>query len=76
MATGAAPRSMDIAADGESLYIVNYNSDTVSKVRTSDMTEVAELATNHHPIGISYDAATSSVWVANYSGSIQIFADS
>ncbi|MEE8332025.1 MAG: YncE family protein, partial [Acidimicrobiia bacterium] len=33
VATGSAPRSMDIAADGRSLYVVNYNSNTVSKVR-------------------------------------------
>ncbi|MDH3731747.1 MAG: hypothetical protein OES13_11620 [Acidimicrobiia bacterium] len=75
VATGSAPRSMDIAADGQSLYVVNYNSNTVSKVRTADMTETAELPTNHHPIGITYDTGTSSVWVANYSGTIQIFGD-
>jgi len=74
VATGAAPRSMDISDDGEALYVVNYNSDTVSKVLTSDMTEVQELATNHHPIGITYHAGE--VWVSNYSGTIQVFRDS
>ena len=75
VSTGQAPRSMDIAADGQSLYVVNYESSTVSKVTTGDMTEVQELPTGHHPIGITYDAATGRVWVACYSGEILIFDD-
>ena len=73
VATGAAPRSMDISDDGEALYVVNYNSSTVSKVLTADMTEVQELDTNYHPIGITYFAGE--VWVSNYSGTIQVFVD-
>jgi YVTN family beta-propeller protein len=64
---------MDIAADGESLYVVNYESSTVSKVTTADMVEVQELPTGHHPIGITYDAGTGRVWVACYSGEIMVF---
>ena len=37
VATGSAPRSMDISADGRSLYVVNYESGTVTKLRASDM---------------------------------------
>ena len=37
VATGAQPRSMAIAPDGKSLFVVNYDSSTMSKVRTSDM---------------------------------------
>jgi YVTN family beta-propeller protein len=75
VATGSAPRSMDIAADGQSLYVVNYESSTLSKVTTADMVEVQELATGHHPIGITYDPMTGRVWVACYSGEIEIFDD-
>ena len=75
VSTGQAPRSMDIAADGQSLYVVNYESSTVSKVTTGDMVEVQELPTGHHPIGITYDAATGRVWVACYSGEILIYDD-
>jgi YVTN family beta-propeller protein len=75
VATGSAPRSMAISDDGTALYLVNYRSDTVSKVRTSDMTETEEHATGHLPIGITYDPATREVWVSNYSGTIQVFVD-
>ena len=75
VATGSAPRSMEISDDGSALYVVNYNSNTMSKVRTGDMIEVSEHPTGPQPIGITYDAATRQVWVANYSGTIQVFAD-
>ncbi len=55
--------------------MVNYHSNTMSKVATGDMTEVEEHPTGHHPIGITYDPATREVWVANYSGTIQVFTD-
>ena len=35
--TGSAPRSMDISADGTALYVVNYESNTMSKVRADDL---------------------------------------
>lgn len=73
VATGAAPRSMEISDDGTALYVVNYNSNTLSVVRTADMTEIAEVPTNLRPIGVTYDAPTRQVWVANYSGTIQVF---
>ena len=66
---------MAIADDGRSLYVVNYHSNTVSKVRTRDMKVVQTVETNHHPIGITYDAQTRQVWVACYSGSIMVFKD-
>jgi YVTN family beta-propeller protein len=75
VATGSAPRSMDIASDGLSLYVVNYESSTVSKVTTADMVEVQELPTASRPIGITYDGGTGRVWVACYSGEIEIFDD-
>jgi YVTN family beta-propeller protein len=75
VATGQAPRSMDISDDGTALFVVNYESATVSKVRTADMVETQSLGTNQHPIGITYDAAARKVWVANYSGTLQVFTD-
>jgi YVTN family beta-propeller protein len=75
IATGDAPRSMDIAADGQSLYVVNYESNTVSKVLTADMSVVQTVDVNTHPIGITYDAGTGRVWVACYTGTIEIFDD-
>jgi YVTN family beta-propeller protein len=75
VSTGSAPRSMAISDDGQFLYVVNYDSDTVSKVRTSDMQVVQSVAVNSAPIGITYDPDTRQVWVACYSGSIQVFQD-
>jgi YVTN family beta-propeller protein len=75
VATGEAPRSMDISADGTVLYVVNYRSDSVSKVRTADLAVLQTVPTELRPIGITVDRATSEVWVANYSGSIQVFRD-
>ena len=74
--TGKEPRSMAISADGGALYSVNYESSTVTKVRTSDLHVVDEVQTDHHPIGITYEPTTRSVWVACYGGSILVFDDS
>lgn len=74
-ATGAQPRSMDIAPDGRSLYVVEYTNDTAAKIRTDTMQVIQRVKTRHHPIGISYDIATRQVWIACYSGVIQVFRD-
>jgi YVTN family beta-propeller protein len=73
--TGDAPRSMTISDDGTALYVVNYFSNTMSKVRTADMVEVEEFGTWSKPIGITYDAPTREVWVSSYSGAIEVFVD-
>jgi YVTN family beta-propeller protein len=73
--TGDAPRSMAIAEDGAALYVVNYGSGTVSKVRTSDMAVVQTLPVRPQPIGITYDAASRSVWVAIYGGALLVLED-
>lgn len=75
VATGSAPRSMVLSDDGTALYVVNYSSNTLSKVRTADMVELEEHRTGHHPIGITYDAATRQVWVSPYGGPIQVWVD-
>lgn len=73
--TGDQPRSMDIAPDGRSLYVVEYTSDSAAKIRTDTMEVIQRVETRHHPIGISYDIATRQVWIACYSGVIQVFRD-
>ena len=74
--TGSAPRSMAMSPDGKALYVVNYFSNTVSKVRTGDMRVLQNVSVNSSPIGITYDAPTHTVWVACYSGTIEVFNDS
>jgi YVTN family beta-propeller protein len=73
--TGEDERSMAIATDGRSLYVVNYLSDTVTKLRTSDMSVLQTVPTGVHPVGITYDATTGDVWVAVYTGQLLVFAD-
>jgi YVTN family beta-propeller protein len=75
VSTGDAPRSMAMSTDGKALYVVNYFSNTVSKVRTGDMRVLQTVSTNSSPIGITYDAPTRTVWVACYSGTIEVYKD-
>ena len=62
-----------VSTDGQSLYVVNYESSDVSKLAAGDLHLLQTVQTGYHPIGITYDRATGAVWVANYGGSIQIF---
>lgn len=74
--TGSLPRSMALSGDGMHLYVVNYGSDKMTKVRTLDMKVVDNIKTNDKPIGITYDNETNNIWVACYEGSIMVFHDS
>ena len=74
--TGSLPRSMALSGDGRHLYVVNYGSDKLTKVTTSDMKVVDNIKTNDKPIGITYDNETNNIWVACYEGSIMVFHDS
>ncbi len=71
--TGHAPRSMALSADGRYLFVVNYLSRSLSVIAVRNMQEVQNLPTNMHPIGVTCDPETGEVWVACYSGSIQVF---
>ena len=71
--TGEAARSLDISSDGSALFVVNFNSDTVSKVRTSDMKVLQTLKVCNEPIGVTYDSSTNRTWVACYGGSLKVF---
>ena len=73
--TGRAPRSMDVSADGTALYVVNYESHTMSKIRTRDFAILQEFATTPRPIGITYDPFNNEVWVSTYSGTIHVYAE-
>ena len=74
--TGSLPRSMALSGDGRHLYVVNYGSNKLTKVTTSDMKVVDNIKTNDKPIGITYDNETNNIWVACYEGSIMVFHDS
>ena len=74
--TGNAARSLDISADGTALYVVNYVSDTVSKVRVSDLSVLETRKVCNEPIGVTYEPKNRRVWVACYGGLIKVFDDS
>jgi YVTN family beta-propeller protein len=73
--TGAAPRTIALSSDGRSLYVVNYDADTLAKVNTATMQVVQRLPTGHHPVGVTFEPATHTVWVACYSGSLMLFRE-
>ncbi|MSO28602.1 MAG: YncE family protein [Candidatus Planktophila sp.] len=75
VATGKSARSLAISSDGSSLFVVNFRSGTLSKVRTSDMKVIQNIKVCTEPIGVTYDSETSRTWVACYGGSIKVFAN-
>ena len=75
VATGKSARSLAISTDGSSLFVVNFRSGTLSKVRTSDMKVIQNIKVCAEPIGVTYDSDTSRTWVACYGGSIKVFAN-
>lgn len=74
--TGSAARSLDISTDGTALYVVNYKSNTVAKVRVSDFKVLQKVKVCKEPIGITYEPVHKKVWVACYGGAIKVFSDS
>jgi YVTN family beta-propeller protein len=73
--TGLTARSLDISSDGTALFVVNFNSDTVSKVRTSDMKVLQTIKVCNEPIGVTFDSSTNRTWVACYGGALKVFAN-
>ena len=71
--TGEAARSLAISSDGTALFVVNFFSDTVSKVRASDMKVLQNIRVCNEPIGVTYDSSTNRTWVACYGGSLKVF---
>jgi YVTN family beta-propeller protein len=71
--TGATARSLAISGDGSALFVVNFTSGTVTKLRSSDLSKVQTIKVCKEPIGITYDNATNRTWVACYEGSVKVF---
>ena len=73
--TGEAARSLAISADGSTLYVVNFKSGTMSRVRTIDMKVTQNIKVCIEPIGITYDVPSGNTWVACYQGQIKIYSN-
>jgi YVTN family beta-propeller protein len=73
--TGNAARSLAISSDGTALFVVNFNSDTISKLRASDMKLMQTLNACNEPIGITYDTPTGNTWVACYKGQVKVYSN-
>ena len=71
--TGATARSLAISGDGSALFVVNFTSGIVTKLRSSDLSKVQKIKVCKEPIGITYDNATNRTWVACYEGSVKVF---
>jgi DNA-binding beta-propeller fold protein YncE len=75
VSTGKAARSLDISDDGSALFVVNFGSGTMSKVRASDMKLIQTIKVCNEPIGISFDAPSQHTWVACYGGAIKVLSN-
>ena len=73
--TGEAARSLSISSDGTTMFVVNFKSNTMSKVRTSDMKVLETFRACNEPIGVTYDTPTGNTWVACYKGQIKIYSN-
>jgi YVTN family beta-propeller protein len=73
--SGTTPRTMVMAPDGRSLYVVNYDDSTITKMATADLSVLQVLATNEHPIGVTFEPTKGRLWVAGYAGSLQLYDD-
>jgi DNA-binding beta-propeller fold protein YncE len=75
VSTGKAARSLDISDDGSALFVVNFGSGTMSKVRASDLKLIQTIRICNEPIGVTFDAPSQNTWVACYGGSIQVLSN-
>ena len=73
--TEGGPRSMTLSPNGKSLYVVNYFEDVFTKINTDSMQIEAVIPTSSKPIGICGNWESSEIWVACYSGKIEVFKD-
>lgn len=74
-AGGDAPRSACIDGTGQFLYVVQYKDNKLAKYRCADLSAVETVKTADKPIGVTYDVARQTVWVACYTGAIWVFSD-
>ncbi len=73
--TPGGPRSMILSPDEKSLYVVNYLANSFTKINTDSMKIDAVIETSGKPIGICGNWENAEIWVACYSGKIEIFKD-
>ena len=70
MGSGNGPQG--IAFDGANIWVANFASDNVSKLRASDGANLGTFATGNYPVGIAFDGAN--IWVTNdFSDSVSKF---
>lgn len=72
---GEEVRSMSMSRDHQYLYVVDYDQDRLLKVNAENLSLVEYVQTREKPIGVTVDKHTGEVWVACYTGSIQVFED-
>ena len=71
--TGLSARSLALNGDGSALFVVNFRSGTMTKLRAADLSIVQNIKVCKEPIGVTYDNETDRTWVACYEGSIKVF---
>ena len=71
--TGLAARSLALNGDGTALFVVNFRSGTMTKLRAADLSIIQNIKVCKEPIGVTYDNETERTWVACYEGSIKVF---
>lgn len=71
--TGKATRSLALSTDGSALFVVNFFSNSMSKIRTSDFAVLQEIKSCKEPIGITFEPLMQRTWVACYGGSIKVY---
>ena len=73
--TLGGPRSMTLTPNQKHLYVVNYFDNAFTKINTDSMTVEAIIPTSSKPIGICGNWVDSEIWVACYSGKIEVYKD-
>jgi len=73
--TGNKARSLALSSNGTELFVVNYSSNTLSKIDTSEMKVLETIKVCPEPIGVTYDNQTKNTWVACYRGQIKIYSN-
>lgn len=71
--TGLSARSLALNGDGTALFVVNFRSGTITKLRAADLSIIQNVKVCKEPIGVTYDNETEQAWVACYEGSIKVF---
>jgi YVTN family beta-propeller protein len=57
-----------MAFDGTNIWVANYGTNTVSKLKPNDGTVAGTFPVGGNPIGVAFDGAN--IWVANAGGNM------